>query len=454
MNSVTFYGCTIYILYFIYIYISKSTSFIDSSKKMLKLKKKTQVLLGVVLFLIILIDWLNGDELILIPFNESKIEIEDGREKNDLYKFFYVIQEFSHYFDRSHFCEEKIPKYLMEQFKNDEKFKKVFSHHDYKEEDATNTFLDNCEYKNCFFTCNSKYLDIADAYLFHANYIKDLMKYTYKKLRSRRQSRQIWILWNNSSINMSEQLDYFKFNWSLSNPKNSEIWMHNYGRMLNLQINDTLITTKAILAEFSKRSNSATWFIEDCLNKKNIEFANEISNYFPLKVGGDCMKRINGKKVIYFEENMIFGRSSSCERDYMKQNKFYLAFDSVNCTDYIIEKFWHSLSLGMIPVVFQPPKAAYKRLVPEDSFIHAQDFDYNTKRLGEYLDKVSKDKELYLKHLNWKFTHKVYYIGDTSVLDEFKICQLCKKLNQETKSIYYNSYSSWIHHKCLNSSIP
>jgi len=221
----------------------------------------------------------------------------------------------------------------------------------------------------------------------------------------------------------------------------------------DIKNNISFIETKGIIQEFRKRSNAATWFINDCPSKTYLKFANEFSNYFPIKIGGNCMKNINGSKVIYLEENILYGRASSCERDYMKKNKFHIAFEAINCTDYITEKFWHSLSLGMIPVVFQPPKEAYKRLVPEDSFIHAQDFNYNPKLLAQYLDRVSNEKELYLKHLNWIFKFKLHFEGDTTDPTDFKICQLCSNLNQETKSIYYNSIASWHYHKCSVKSI-
>jgi hypothetical protein len=389
--------------------------------------------------------------LILNPLNENKIEIENGREKQELYKKFYVIQELTH--DLGGFCGKKISEHMMEPFKDDEKFMKIFSHHNKRDENPSYTFLDNCEYKNCFFTCNTQYLDVSDAYLFHSDYIRDIMKYTYIILRFKRKSRQVWVFWNyENTLQLTNKIDYFKFNWTLGSSRDSEIRANTFGRMTERKKNISFNAMEGTIWEFKNRSNAATWFINDCPTKSILKFANEFSNYFPIKVGGTCMKSISGSKVIYLEENILYGRSSPCERDYMKKNKFHIAFEANNCTDYVTEKFWHSLSLGMIPVVFQPPKEAYKRLVPEDSFIHAQDFNYNPKLLAQYLDRVSNEKELYLKHLNWKFIFKLHYVGDFTDTNDIKLCQLCTKLNQETKSIYYKSIASWYYHKCNDSS--
>jgi hypothetical protein len=422
------------------------------------LKKKYRVLYLLLLILLFISFWHekrsnNNDKDVFIPltFKECKIEIEKMRDKKDLNKKYYIINEFKSNFVG--YSENKIDDYMMEPFKDDEIFMKIFSNVSHKEGGPLYKFLDNCKFKNCFFTNNNQYYHLSDALVFRNDFY---LKYDNQKLKTlmrERKQNQIWIFWNDNLLEHTNKLDFLKFNWSLTYSQNSEIWGFGYGRMFEIKVNDPLIKTKSIIREFRKRSNAATWFINDCPTNSNLKFVNEISNYFPIKVGGNCMKKIYGTKVIYLEENILYGRGSSCERDYMKKNKFHISFETTNCTDYITEKFWHSLSLDTIPVVFQPSKEAYKRLVPEDSFIHAQDFNYNPKLLAQYLDRVSNEKELYLKHLNWKFKFKLHFEGDTTDPNDFKICQLCTKLNQETKSIYYKSIASWHYHKCSDSSL-
>ena len=71
------------------------------------------------------------------------------------------------------------------------------------------------------------------------------------------------------------------------------------------------------------------------------------------------------------------------------ENKFYFAFESKNCSNtYITEKFFRTLRHNIIPVVFQPNREFYEVFAPPDSFIHAQDFDFDAKKLAEYLHKV------------------------------------------------------------------
>jgi hypothetical protein len=132
--------------------------------------------------------------------------------------------------------------------------------------------------------------------------------------------------------------------------------------------------------------------------------------------------------------------------DFLTSKKFYLAFESTNCTDYITEKFWRSLSFGLIPIVIQPSKESYEQIAPINSFIHAQDFNFDIKLLAKYLENVSNNFDLYLKHTQWRLKNKAYYKGED--VEPRRFCQLCTKLNTQLSSIYYESISNWFSNQC------
>lgn len=79
--------------------------------------------------------------------------------------------------------------------------------------------------------------------------------------------------------------------------------------------------------------------------------------------------------------------------------RFFLAFEnSVDCIDYVTEKFWiNSLYVGCVPVVWGPNRTNVARMAPKNSFVHVKDFDYDPKRLAEYLKKVDKDEKEFKK---------------------------------------------------------
>jgi hypothetical protein len=102
----------------------------------------------------------------------------------------------------------------------------------------------------------------------------------------------------------------------------------------------------------------------------------------------------------------------------------------------------------LIPVVIQPSKESYERIAPVDSFIHAQDFNFDIELLAKYLNNVSNNFDLYLKHTRWRLKYSI--LSKLEDLENERICDLCKKLNKDYLSTktYYESVSSWFNQKC------
>jgi hypothetical protein len=101
----------------------------------------------------------------------------------------------------------------------------------------------------------------------------------------------------------------------------------------------------------------------------------------------------------------------------------------------------------MIPVVIQPNKEFYELQAPPNSFIHAQDFDYDPQRLAKYLHEVSTNFDLYLKHLEWKMHLNVVFTAKQ--VEARRMCEFCTKLNTEKAAIYYEKISDWFGFQCV-----
>jgi glycoprotein 3-alpha-L-fucosyltransferase len=180
------------------------------------------------------------------------------------------------------------------------------------------------------------------------------------------------------------------------------------------------------------------------LNLVRLEFADGLADHFPINFHGGCAKSIksNHKKLV----TQNCSRNSECELDYLTNYKFYLAFENSNCSYYNTEKFWRSLEHFIIPVVIQPSKEFYTRIAPPNSFIHAEDFDFDYKRLSDFLKKVSSDFQLYKQYLEWTKKYKPLYVGKS--VEQMRMCEMCYKLNTETASIYYESYNDFMNDGC------
>ena len=360
----------------------------------------------------------------------EKIVNLENRDKATIGKPVYLILEYTKVFGTSKYCNQRIdeiPKFN----KNNKRY----------------NLLEKCAFKNCFFTCEKSFRNEADALLFHSSDLTNEIqknKKDFDNLIKNRTKHQVWILWQDKPFNNNSNFDYFKFNWTISFNRNSEAFKFAFGGTANYMIEKPYEQfIQKMMKNFEDRKSSAVWFVSNCNNKYRLDFANKLGARFSLKVGGLCSKSLSSVK-----KRINCPKNSACEASQLAYNKFYLAFESTNCTDYITDKFWRSLSLGLIPVVIQPSRESYERVAPPDSFIHAQDFNFDAKLLAQYLLKVSTNFHFYLKHLKWSYSSKSYYKSEN--LEPKRFCQLCERLNRENSSIYYDSVSNWFKNQCLS----
>eukprot|EP00906_Rhabdomonas_costata_P002974 RCo004609 len=84
----------------------------------------------------------------------------------------------------------------------------------------------------------------------------------------------------------------------------------------------------------------------------------------------------------------------------LAQYKFYLAFETESCKDYVTEKFFRALYVGSVPVVMGAPNV-WEFAPTNRSYIDVNDFD-GPKALADYLVELDNDDEKYLQYLQWK----------------------------------------------------
>ncbi|KAJ8020097.1 Alpha-(1,3)-fucosyltransferase 4 [Holothuria leucospilota] len=95
-------------------------------------------------------------------------------------------------------------------------------------------------------------------------------------------------------------------------------------------------------------------------------------------------------------------------RDVLGNYKFYLSFENSCCDDYITEKFWRALGMGLVPVVVGASYDHYRKVAPPNSFIHVDQFD-SLSDLAIHLTLASNNDEKYLEYLQWKNMGKVTF---------------------------------------------
>jgi glycoprotein 3-alpha-L-fucosyltransferase len=118
-------------------------------------------------------------------------------------------------------------------------------------------------------------------------------------------------------------------------------------------------------------------------------------------------------------------------------SKFYLAFESTTLRmDYITEKFWRSLSYGVIPVVLGPKRRDYERVAPPNSFIYAKDYS-DPQALAKHLHDVATNPHKYEKYHKWRINYETRHLGQH--VEPVHFCELCYKLNTNRDRIWYSN---------------
>ena len=317
-----------------------------------------------------------------------------------------------------------------------------------------------CRYKNCYFTGTYNNKTSYDAVLFKKNelkkYIFDLLainNYNDKidkiPIMKNRDENQVWILWNNDR-KIDKYYDDFLFNWTISYRLDSEISSCVNGCTRKLKIkSESQFDESNLKNKFDRNIDTkikAVYFIDDCkLNNinenKGFNFALGLNKIYNITFISSCYLDFKNQIELEFQETFI-------KNDIKNEYLFALSFDPLpNCNSYLSKKFWYYLKNNLIPIVIYPNKMYYEQNAPLNSYIHVEDFDYDVKKLSEYLKKIETNFNIYIKYFEWHETNEI--IVDEISLNENIECEICEKLNEQDSEIYYTSVSKWFQDGCL-----
>ena len=289
----------------------------------------------------------------------------------------------------------------------------------------------NCEITNCILTRNHLKLEQADAVLFYFH--DELNTFGYNRPKKRRND-QIFM------ISMMSPSNYFKnsntphshwlmnsyknisdnyFNWTMNFQKSSDIY-NPYGVFHKLAVKNQSRINRDY---WSGKTKGAFWAVSHCqTNSTREKLALELTKYIPVEMSGKChFDGINHFDKCEKHSWEFFDTFNlNCEEAVVENFKFYFAFENTLCPDYITEKFYRTATMDIIPVVFNG--ADMTQIAPDHSYIDAKDFK-TVQELGEYLQKVASDKDLYNSYFTWKSEFvAIYTLG-------LGFCDLCSKLN-------------------------
>ena len=116
----------------------------------------------------------------------------------------------------------------------------------------------------------------------------------------------------------------------------------------------------------------AFWTVSHCKTDNYREdYVRKLQQYIPVDIFGACSGEECPRKA-----------KESCFESQGTHYWFYLAFENSNCLDYITEKLWRILDLGIVPIVMGGGN--YTRDAPDKSVINVEDFS-SVQELADYL---------------------------------------------------------------------
>ncbi|XP_003242420.1 glycoprotein 3-alpha-L-fucosyltransferase A-like [Acyrthosiphon pisum] len=286
-------------------------------------------------------------------------------------------------------------------------------------DEGQSEFLSNdCPVNRCIISTKTKLIYSMDAILFREEFYDPLSETGFKK-----NSKQIWILFFLQSAYYSGfDVGNDMINWTATYRHDSDIVIP-YGRWAYFDPSVTRVEQLNINYSLNKTKQVAMIITNCDTDNQRLLYAKELGKYISVDVYGQC----KGYKMNKFDNFLQI-----LDQDY----KFYLAFESSNCIDYVTEKFFiDGLQYNVLPVVMGGRREDYERMAPRRSYLHVDDFD-SPKRLAEYLRQLDADDDLYNEYFRWK--------GTGEFIDTKFFCRLCALLHDEdAPAKHYRDLERW-----------
>ncbi|PIK42324.1 putative glycoprotein 3-alpha-L-fucosyltransferase A-like [Apostichopus japonicus] len=183
------------------------------------------------------------------------------------------------------------------------------------------------------------------------------------------------------------------YDWSVTY-KNDADFSHPYGfyerfdegQVRDVNLKNFLNPKRGLLAWVASHCETLQW--------DRLKFVKDLDKLIPVETYGKC----GDEQLPWDRETLLF--------DVIRKYKFYLSLENSCCDDYITEKFWRALKLGVVPVVVGAPLEHYIRKAPPNSFIHVDQFG-SISELAIHLIELSGNDEKYLEYFKWRKEGKV-----------------------------------------------
>lgn len=193
----------------------------------------------------------------------------------------------------------------------------------------------------------------------------------------------------------------------------------------------------------------------DTLTDRDI-YVTQLMMFQPIDSYGNCLNNrtlpveLKNQYKNHLKDKNIF--------KFIARYKFVISIENAACDDYVTEKFWRAIHLGVVPIYFGSP--SIRDWMPNaNSAILLQDYP-TPKLLSQHIDELMQDDDLYEQYLEHKTKGR---ITNKNLINELKIrphqtdydkriqdfeCFLCNILYKTNNSVPHRVINRK-HYNCL-----
>ncbi|MDC3321028.1 glycosyltransferase family 10 fucosyltransferase [bacterium] len=336
-----------------------------------------------------------------------------------------------------------------------------------------NHIYKQCEYSKCWNTVDRKELSRADAVWFYCTNLPESEEPYPEPWNDTNFPTRVYsclespIMATHGTKNPLEP-SHRVFDWTMTLNQDSTInpsWYYT-PNITNGGLRSLLTRSTSTEFQIPHKKNLVAWTVSNCETASNRESKAKKLSLALRKIGQrldifgskDCMSPecVPGKRKSCPDKDIAFPEcpkdtrtnpDKECVERVLSSYYFYLSWENSICEDYVTEKFYNALRLGVIPVVLEGDW--YDRLVPEgyDVFIRVSDYD-TFEDLASRLVEIAKNRTLYESYFKWReiSLKNLSPRFIKHVLNaESPWCDLCRKLHEGNHDAKKNSVdiSEW-----------
>nr|XP_012631196.1 alpha-(1,3)-fucosyltransferase 10 [Microcebus murinus] len=263
--------------------------------------------------------------------------------------------------------------------------------------------LGQCGADACFFTINRTYLHhpMTKAFLFYGT------DFNIDSLPLPRKAHHDWALFHEESPKNNYKLFHKPvvtlFNYTATFSRHSHLplttqYLEGVEALKSLRYLVPLPSKN----ELRKRLAPLVYVQSDCDPPSDRDsYVRELMTYIEVDSYGECLRN----RDLPGQLNSPVSMDADGFYRILAQYKFILAFENAVCDDYITEKFWRPLKLGVVPVYYGSP--SIKDWLPSNkSAILVSEFPH-PRELAGHIRRLDHDDRSYEGYVEWKLKGQI-----------------------------------------------